>query len=144
MFSIFFRVILQLQAILQYFTSCWCIQLFIGFYLGLLLISLLSFTNNYSSHQQFVKNFVKKFVFLTLLFLKKNLNIKSNVTVTNYFITFLQTIDVANSYWFSFEPTTNIIFLLINNHSPYQQFVKNIVKQFVSLAFSKYDNYDNY
>ena len=36
----------------------------------------------------------------------------SNITVTNYFITLLQIIDITNSYSFSFELTTNIIFSL--------------------------------
>ena len=39
----------------------------------------------------------------------------SNITVTNYFITLLQIIDITNSYSFSFELTTNIIFSLTNN-----------------------------
>ena len=56
----------------------------------------------------------------------------SNIIVTYYFATFLQTIDMTNSYWFSFEPATNITFLLTNNHSSHQPFVK----WFVSLAFS--------
>ena len=32
------------------------------------------------------------------------------------------------SYWFLSWLTINIIFSFINNHSPYQQFVKNFVK----------------
>ena len=48
----------------------------------------------------------------------------SNIIVTYYFATFLQTIDVTNSYWFSFEPATNITFLLTNNHLSHQQFAK--------------------
>ena len=35
---------------------------------------------------------------------------------------------MTNSYWFSFEPTTNIIFSLINNHLPYRVFWVNIAK----------------
>ena len=38
----------------------------------------------------------------------------------NFFITFLQTVLVANSYWFAYGPTTHIIFLLTNNHLLYQ------------------------
>ena len=40
-------------------------------------------------------------------------------TVTKYFITFLQTVNVTNSYQFSFRSTNNIIFffhLSITNH----------------------------
>ena len=44
----------------------------------------------------------------------------SNTTIINHFRTFLHTIDVVNSYWFLFEPTSNIIFVLINNHLPHQ------------------------
>ena len=40
----------------------------------------------------------------------------SNLTVINYFTTFLQTIDMTNSYWFSFQLIVNIIFSLTNNH----------------------------
>ena len=39
-----------------------------------------------------------------------------NVTSKNYFTTFLQTVVVTNSYWFSFVSTTNITFSLTNNH----------------------------
>ena len=37
---------------------------------------------------------------------------KSNVILTNFFITFLQTFLVANSYWFAYERITHIIFYL--------------------------------
>ena len=50
---------------------------------------------------------------------------KNNSTTTTYFITFLQTVDVNNSYWFSFKPTTNITFLLANKYSSHQQLIKN-------------------
>ena len=40
---------------------------------------------------------------------------KSNVIVTNIFTTFIQTIEIANSYWFVHLHN----FLLINNYSPY-------------------------
>ena len=40
---------------------------------------------------------------------------KSIVIITNFFTTFLQTIKVANSYWFTFELTIYITFLLTNN-----------------------------
>ena len=53
--------------------------------------------------------------------------LKSTVTTTNYFTIFLQTIDVINSYLFSFGSITNITFLLTNNYLSYQQFVKKIV-----------------
>ena len=56
----------------------------------------------------------KKVVLEKLFFLYV---LRSNVIVTNYFITFLHIIDVANYYLFSFESTTNILFLLTNNHS---------------------------
>ena len=52
----------------------------------------------------------------------------SNATTTNDFTIFLQTIDVINSYLFSFGSITNITFLLTNNCLSYQQFVKKIVK----------------
>ena len=42
---------------------------------------------------------------------------KSIVKVTNFFIIFLQTIKIVNSYWFAFRPTTYIIILLTNNYS---------------------------
>ena len=59
---------------------------------------------------------------------------KSVVIITNFSTTFLQTVKVANSYWFTFEPTTYINFLLTNNYSSHQQFVK----KFVTLAFSSF------
>ena len=37
-------------------------------------------------------------------------------------------------YWFSSKPNINITFSFTNDHSPHQQFVKNFVKLFVSLA----------
>ena len=42
----------------------------------------------------------------------------------NFFITFLQTFFVANSYWFTYEHTTYIIFLLISNHLLHKLFIK--------------------
>ena len=44
---------------------------------------------------------------------------KSNVVLTNFFTTFLQTILVANSYC-AHGPTTHIIFLLTSNHLLHQ------------------------
>ena len=41
------------------------------------------------------------------------------------------------SYWFISRPIINIIFSFTINHSPYQQFVKFFVKQFVSLVLLK-------
>ena len=41
---------------------------------------------------------------------------RKNAIVTNFFTTFLQTIEVANSYWFASGSTTYITFLLTNNH----------------------------
>ena len=38
---------------------------------------------------------------------------KSNVILTNFFIAFLQTFLVANSYRFAYEYTTHIIFYLL-------------------------------
>ena len=52
---------------------------------------------------------------------------KSNGIVTNFSIIFLRVVDVVNSYWFVSEPTIYIIFLLINNHSLHQQFVKSLI-----------------
>ena len=37
-----------------------------------------------------------------------------------FFITFLQTVLVANFYWFAFEHTTYFIFVLTNNHLLHQ------------------------
>ena len=51
---------------------------------------------------------------------------KNNSSTTNYFKTFLQTVDINNSYWFSFKSTTNIIFSLANKYSSHQQLIKNI------------------
>ena len=48
----------------------------------------------------------------------------SNVTCTNYFTTFLQTVNVENFYWFLYRDTTNIIFLLTNNYLSYYPSVK--------------------
>ena len=41
----------------------------------------------------------------------------SNVTCTNYFTTFLQTINVENSYYFLYKATTNITFYQGRTHS---------------------------
>ena len=42
---------------------------------------------------------------------------------------------MENSCQFSIEPTTNIIFVLTNNHLPHQLFVKKKnVKQFIPVA----------
>ena len=82
------------------FTNYCCGQLLISFHPNPPLTSLFFsfiFTNNHSPHQQFVKIFVKKFVSLALL-PKKMSDVKDmgNDIVTNYFITFLQTIVVVN------------------------------------------------
>ena len=69
-----------------------------------------------------------KFSSFALLYLSMN-----NVTTTNYFTTFLQTIDVT-IYWFSFRLTINITFSFTNNHSPHQHVIKIFVKKFVSLV----------
>ena len=45
---------------------------------------------------------------------------KSNVILTKFFTIFLQTVLVANSYWFAHEPITHIIFLLTSNHLLHQ------------------------
>ena len=50
--------------------------------------------------------------------------ILSNATDTNYLTIFLQIVDIANSYWFSYRPTPNITFLLTKNHPSHSQFVK--------------------
>ena len=41
-----------------------------------------------------------------------------------YSQTFLQTVLIANSYWFAYGPTTHIIFLPTNNHLLPQRFIK--------------------
>ena len=56
---------------------------------------------------------------LQLLALRKNglhNYYKRNATITNFFTTFLQTIEVANFYWFASGSTIYITFLLTNNH----------------------------
>ena len=53
---------------------------------------------------------------------------KSNAIVINYFIIFLQNVDVSTSYWFLSKLIINITFSFTNNHSPHQKFVKNFVK----------------
>ena len=53
----------------------------------------------------------------------------SNVTVTNYFTIFLQTIDMANFLWFSSKPTINSTFSFTNNYLPHQQFEKFFVNK---------------
>ena len=61
--------------------------------------------------------------------------INSNDTIINYLTIFLKIIDVENSYWFLSGPTTNITFLIINNHSLHQQFVKKkFIKYNMTLA----------
>ena len=55
-----------------------------------------------------------------------------NATKTNQFTIFLQTVDVINFYKFLSGLITNIKFLLTNNYSPHQQFIK----RFMALAFS--------
>ena len=57
-----------------------------------------------------------------IFFLLNNIidSFKSNIILTNFFTTFLQTVLVANSYWFAHGPTIHIIFLLINNHLLHQ------------------------
>ena len=45
---------------------------------------------------------------------------KSNTILTNFFTIFLQTVLVANFYWFAHRPTTHIIFLLTSNHLLHQ------------------------
>ena len=59
---------------------------------------------------------------ITFFFLLNNIidSFKSNVILTNFFTTFLQTVLVANSYWFTHRPTTHIIFLLTSNHLLHQ------------------------
>ena len=52
-------------------------------------------------------------------FKKRNEFEKRNVTTTNYFTIFLQTVVVANFYWFSFESFIDISFSFTNNHSPH-------------------------
>ena len=59
---------------------------------------------------------------IIFFFLLNNIidSFKSNIILTNFFTTFLQTVLVANSYWFAHGPTIHIIFLLINNHLLHQ------------------------
>ena len=77
--------------------------------------------------------FIEKLHFCSL----KNIidSFKSIVIVINLSTTFLHIVKVANSYWFAFGPNTYITFLLINNHSLHQQFIK---KKFVVLTFSSF------
>ena len=54
---------------------------------------------------------------ITFFFLNNIIDsFKSNVILTNFFTIFLQTVLVANFYWFTHGPTTHIIFLLTSNH----------------------------
>ena len=59
-------------------------------------------------------NFSNSVLLYYILFPFNNIidSFKSSVILTNFFITFLQTVLVANSYWFAYEHTTHIIFLL--------------------------------
>ena len=58
---------------------------------------------------------------ITFFFLNNIIDsFKSNVILTNFFITFLQTVLVTNSYWFTHGSTTHIIFLLTSNHLLHQ------------------------
>ena len=61
------------------------------------------FTNNYWSHQEFVKYFVKRFMSLALLFEKNKILI--------IFLMFM--------LMWQIRLTTNIIFLFTNNQWPY-------------------------
>ena len=57
---------------------------------------------------------------ITFFFLNNIIvSFKSNAILTNFFITFLQTILVTNSYWFLHGLTIYIIFLLTSNHLLY-------------------------
>ena len=47
----------------------------------------------------------------------------NRTTYTNYFIIFLQIVNVVKFYQF-FRKTINITFLFINNYTPYQKFIK--------------------
>ena len=55
---------------------------------------------------------------ISFVFLLNNIinSFKSNTILTNFFTIFLQTVLVANSYWFAPGPITHIIFLLTSNH----------------------------
>lgn len=70
---------------------------------------------------------------------KALLFVRNNAIITNYFIEFLQAVNVANSYELSFESTTYITFLFTNNYLPYQYFIKKNVKKLMILAFSFYE-----
>lgn len=59
---------------------------------------------------------------------KALLFVRNNAIITNYFIEFLQAVNVANSYELSFESTTYITFLFTNNYLPYQYFIKKMLK----------------
>ena len=52
------------------------------------------------------------------------LRVMLNVIAINIFTTFLQIVNVTNSYWFAFRPIIYTNFLLTNNQLPHQQFVK--------------------
>ena len=52
--------------------------------------------------------------------------------MAQFTIQHLQTIEIANSYWFASWPTTYITILLTTNHSSQQQFVKKFVDQVFS------------
>ena len=62
----------------------------------------------------------------------------SNTIVTNYFTTFLQIVDITNSYWFLLEPTTNITFSLTNNYSPHIRYLQAILFYYLKNYFINY------
>ena len=55
---------------------------------------------------------------ISFVFLLNNIinSFKSNTILTNFFTIFLQTVLVANFYWFVHGLITHIIFLLTSNH----------------------------
>ena len=70
-----------------------------------------------NTHDQVDFRLSLSFYYYIYLYVAKHFLLKdfllSNVTVTNYFIIFLQIIDIKNSYWLWFEPSTNIIFFYL-------------------------------
>ena len=106
-----------------------CVYVYIYIYIGTNFINF------------FTKNYTLPLLTISLIILKIMLQPQT------FFTIFLKIIiDVVNSYQFAFRPTTCINFLITNNHSLHQQFVKKIVvlaffftyrplKKFIDLKF---------
>ena len=118
---------LQQQTILQYFYKRLLWPTLIGFHLGPPLTSFFLFTNNHSPHQHFVNFFANKFVSLALLYKL----CKGKASILQHFYKLLLWPALIG---FHLSPPLTSFFSFTINHSPHQQFVKNFVNKFISLA----------